>query len=304
MSAFRSEFYSTVQSMLTVVSSPLLTDVFPPNDPHNISARILRTGLAVIAFALVERYLKSIFDSLVTDVARSSIRYSHFPDAMKKFLVADSISGLHNSAFFIKDQAQKLIYLEAEVNKLSSFSSVPPIFTAFGFSPSGSNVGHEDINQGFKAFGVADVWGKLTNIASIIGSGSLSLKNDYISLANSRHKSAHEASNIPTSDLLTNLNSAITIGMSADILGMKLGKTIKMCQTAGSLSTTISAMTFELRYLDHGLDGKWLERPNISGRVIKKYADREGGKTGMLARATSDPIVVRDTSSVPIELVV
>lgn len=303
MSAFRGEFYDTLQSMLAVVSNPLLTDVFPPTDPHNVSARILRTGLAVSAFALLERYIKSVFDALVVDVAQSSIKYANFPDAMKKFLIVDSVAGLNNSATYIRDPVVKLSFLEGEVDKLSSYSSNPPTYTAFGFSPSGSNVGHEDIKQGFKAFGVADPWTKLTNIASDIGSSSLSLKNDYITLARSRHQSAHTAANIPTTDLLNNINAAIVIGMSADILGMQLGRTIKKCRSASNLNSEIVGMIVKVRYLDNGLDGKWHERPHALGRVVKKYSDKQSGKLGMVGRNSSVPVVVRNTSSTPIELV-
>ncbi|OCJ42746.1 hypothetical protein [Agrobacterium tumefaciens] len=304
MSVYRGEFYDALQAMLRVVTEPILTDVFPLTDKHNISARMLRTGLSVSAFALLERYVKSVFDALVTDLAGTRVKYTDFSDTLKKFLVVDSVAGLSNSASFIKDAVLKLNHLETQVGKLANFASNPPIYTAFGFSPSGSNVGHEDIKQGFKAFGVTNAWGKLTGIASIIGSGSLSLENDYIALARSRHVSAHTAANIPTSDLISNLNAAIVIGISVDILGMHLGKAIKNCRTASDLDTSVAGMNFNVRFLDFGTDGKWHERASSASRIVKKYPDREEGKAGMLARRSAIPVVVRNSSSTPIELVV
>ena len=60
--------------MLELSKNPLLTDVFPPTDPHNIGARILRRGLAVSAFSLLEAYLEERLEELTIDV----ITHRHF----------------------------------------------------------------------------------------------------------------------------------------------------------------------------------------------------------------------------------
>ncbi|MER8898910.1 HEPN domain-containing protein [Mesorhizobium sp. M0676] len=303
MSVFRGEFFDALGVMLKVSDDALLLDRLPITDPHNVSARILRHGLAVSAFALLEKYLKSIFEELVKEVARSALAYQSLPEKMKKFFTVDSVSGLSNKAYFIKESLAKLSFVETNLSLVASFGAVPPVYTSFGFSPSGSNVGHEDIKQGFASFSVNNAWGKLDAIARQIGAASLSLENDYKALAQARHSSAHDpAGNIPTGTLQSSIRSGIVIGIAADILACDVGKIIRGTSNTQSLDAKVNSVTHRVRFIDELANGAWVERPTIASRAIKKYPDRPSAKAGVLARKSLGMVVARGISTSPLEL--
>jgi hypothetical protein len=52
--------------MLALTQEHLLTDTFPHVAPHNVGARILRLGIAVSAFSLLEGFLEETFAELMT----------------------------------------------------------------------------------------------------------------------------------------------------------------------------------------------------------------------------------------------
>lgn len=303
MIALRAEFFQTLQKMLELTDQELLQDKFPHSLPHNTGARVLRVGVAVSAFSLLESYVKAIFKELTEVLSTSVMRYRDFPDSLRKFIVIDAVSGLTNSASFIKDVSLKMNHIESEILNISAFDSAPPVYTSHGFSPRGSNVGAEDIKSALSAFGLSDGWGKLNGIASLIGATSVDLRNDYSTIAEARHKSAHTAANIPTNDLKNNINAAAKIGICLDILCMRLAHTIQRSPNARQLAADITAMSYSARFLDLSLDGKWHELSLSGRRTIKKYADKNTALSVMAARRSVDPIIVRNASLTPLELV-
>ncbi len=303
MTIFRSEFYSALQAMLRATNELLLTDQLPLVSEHNIRARILRHGIAVSAFAMLERYIKNVFEHMVKELSQSTILYVDLPDKLKRFILVDSISGLNNGVYFIKDEQLKIAYMEANIAAISLFKENPPTYTPLGFSPSGSNVGHEDVKKGFAAFGVQDPWGKLTTLSSAVGSGYLSLADQYRTLASARNSSAHDpAGNIPTATLQSNLHAVIVLGIAVDLLGHEVGKAAKLCTDKTKFETEVNTIKHSIRFLDEQLDGKWAERATTGGKIVKNYPNRAAGIASASARKGNPVVVVRDVSGLPISL--
>ncbi|MEX0408549.1 hypothetical protein ABGN05_23085 [Aquibium sp. LZ166] len=304
MPYYRQEYYSAIQRMLELTDNILLQDKMPIDDKHNVGARILRHGLAVSAFALLEKYTRSIFDAMVNDMNNSTLLYHEFPDRLRKFISVDAIGGLNNTLYFIKDDLAKFAFVDTHLPRLSGYASSTPTYTAFGFSSSGSNVGHDDIKKGFAAFGLTDAWGKMSLIASDIGGGTLSLENEFRGLARARHMSAHEpASNIPTTTLQSHLKAAILLGITIDILASDLGGAIRNCGKKADLPIVVSAVAHSYRFLDEQIDGSWLERASAAGRGVKRLPDKDMAVQSALQRKSSSHIVVRDAASFPRELI-
>ena len=303
MTTFRAEFYDALQAMLRATNDPLLTDQLAIASVHNISARILRHGVAVSAFAMLERYIKHVFGHMMIELSQSSILYNDLPDKLKRFIIVDALAGLNNTAFFIKDEKLKVAYIEDNIATLSQYKENPPIYTNFGFSPTGSNVGHDDVKKGFAAFEVKDPWGKLTSLSSAVGSGYLSLADQYKTLSSARNSSAHDpAGNIPTTTLQSNLNAVIVLGITIDLLGHAVGKAAKLCTDKSKLEAKVNSLSHPIRFLDEQLDGTWAERALGNGKLIKKYPNRSAGIAGAMARREGPAVIIRDTSALPISL--
>lgn len=301
MGASRAEFFLTLRCMLRLSRTELLTDTFPPTDAHNVGARILRHGLSVTAFALLEKYSESCFSELMANIGTSPVKYPLFKDQLKKFLTIDAVSGLSNRISFL-DPADRQPFVDSQIKLLAAYDSVPAVYTALGFSPRGSNVSNEDIKTAFVACGVEKPWDKLSQIATAVGSSRVSLSSDYQNLAKTRHSSAHNPTgNVTSSDLQTNIDTAIVIGIAIDVLSSAIAKAFSGARSPATLDSAIQGITHRFRFIDEQPDGSWMER--IDGRAVKKYANEAAAINGALARSRRASIIARDTRQVPVAMI-
>jgi hypothetical protein len=180
---------------------------------------------------------------------------------------------------------------------------MPPIYTALGFSPKGSNVGHEDIKQAFGYFGVKDVWGKMNHLAATFGGATLSLRDNFIALAGARHRAAHDpTSSIPVADLQSNIRSAIVIGICCDVTAKNVGAAIRKCLNINNLENDVTQYSGLYRFLDEQRDGSWVEKIPTRSRSVKRYNNRAEGVAAASARRFTSYVVVRDKTGQPVEL--
>jgi hypothetical protein len=301
MIASRAEFYSTLRFMLRLSRDRLLTDTFPPNDAHNIGARILRHGLSVTAFAMLEKYSEGRFSELMAIIGTSRVKYPLFKDRLKRFLTIDAVSGLSNRTHFL-DPSDQQAFIDSQIKLLAAYDAAPAVYTALGFSPRGSNVSDIDIKRAFRACGVEAPWEKLSQIATAVGSSRISLSSDYRNLAKTRHSSAHNPTgNVASSDLQTNIDTAIVIGIAIDVLSTAVANAFTRARTPTALDNAIQQITHRFRFIDEQPNGTWMER--INGRTVKRYADEIAATTGTLSRSQKASIIARDVRRVPIAMI-
>lgn len=303
MPTLRREFYSTLRHMLLTMSLELLTDRLSTNDPHNISARILRQGVAISAFASLEKYLEARAEVLVQQIPASAITGSSLGADLREFLSVDAVRGLANRLRFT-DKASQQAYADIQLAKLAKYSSIPAGYTALGFSPEGSNVAEGDIAKVLKVFGIEQPWKRLGEVASEIGSARLSLKDDYNGLAKTRHRSAHEpGSNIPSADLKTHIETSILIAVCFDCLASSIARVMTVASDFASFKALVNGYSRNYRFIDSETNGSWIERSSGGRRVLKRYADEASAIAGASTRNRSAIVIVRDTQGVPLAFI-
>jgi RiboL-PSP-HEPN len=304
MSVARSAFYETIRVMRSLAQNPLLTDLTVSASEHNIRARILRNGLIISSFALMESYLEDRLDEKIRELSNSAISYSSFNEPLRSFLTVEAIKGLATRIGF-SDRSDQLQLAERLLVDAAGFRAAPPNYTGLGFSPKGSNISENDIKNLFSAFGVTDSWRLLSNLCAKLGSARVSLRDDFKNFLRARNKSAHDSTtNVPTADVETHLATALLIGITSDIVVTNTIDcfVVKRTTAAAELAAN-SIATLSIRFFDEQGGGAWAERVDINGRVIKRYSDRAAGMTEVRSRSRPLPIVVRNTSLVPMELV-
>lgn len=288
--------------MLTLSDDPLLVDKFPPTDPHNLSARILRLGLSVNAFASLERYVEGCFDYMANSLTRAPIPYSNFPTELREFLTIKAVEGLATRGNFVPD-ADRLAYFEQHIPDIAKYSQTPPVFTALGFSSRGSNVAASDIANGFKVFRVKKPWATLASITSAIGYSSVDIHNDFLGLAKTRHRSAHNPqANLPSSDLKNNLRAAIAIAIAVDVLTRRLADVWRVQTRLSDIAPAITSLSYPFRFVDEEGGGSFIERSTSRGRVTKRYTSEAAAVAKAALRATKNFIVIRDVAGRPLGL--
>lgn len=301
MQAARIEYYAALRSMLALAGDRLLTDTFPPNAPHNRGARILRHGLAVAAFSSLEKYIETRFQHLMRSFTSSPLSYAAFSNDLKRFLTVEAVVGLATKTKF-RAHADRQLFSESALKEIGGYLAGTAPYSAFGFSPRGSNVSRTDIESAFKACGLAHCWTHMGSISSAIGASRVSLAVDFDQLARTRNRSAHDPSgNVPTANLVAHIETAILIGIAADILSTAIERAYASSSTTAQLRVAITGMSYPVRYVDEQSDGSWLER-SATGYALKRYATELAAVTGAQARRSASSVVLRDTRQVPIGL--
>jgi|GEM_PF-3789058 len=209
-------------------------------------------------------------------------------------------SGLNNRVQFL-DQNDKQPYVDRHIRLLSSYDIEPPIYTALGFSPRGSNVSDSDVSNAFKAFGIDSPWHRLSAIATAIGNSRVSLSDDYKALARTRHSSAHNPSgNVTSSDLSTNIELAIVIGIAIDVLTSAIAATYVKARNPAQLNASIGTIGYSFRFVDEQPDGSWVER--FGQRTVKAYPSESAAYIGAIGRRNAGRVVARDVRKVPLAI--
>lgn len=299
----REVFYERIGLLRELSADPLLTDVFPHSDAHNIRATILRNGLVISSFSLLEKYLQDRIDENIENLMRTSLSYVMLGDKLRKLLSLDAILGLGNRIGFV-DKAERLAFAEEHIFRLAGHPTSPIGYTGLGFSPKGSNVSADDLQALLSAFTIENPWQALGRIASATGATRVSLQSDFVNLARARNKAAHDSTtNTPTENLRTHIDTALLIGMGTDILLTNAVTALVRKRTLAEAALLANSTRLSCRFLDEDENGHWNEKIGADGRTIKRYTGKSAAKNGAMMRTGGALIILRDRQSIPMELV-
>lgn len=288
--------------MRTLSKEHIFLDKFPPAAHINIPAQILRRGLAVSAFSLLERFIEKRFGELFIQLSKTSISFHNFSDRMQEFLTIEALQGLNNRVKFL-EKPDKQPYVVSKIKTIAGHDNNPPTYTALGFSPKGSNVSGDDLAGALRAIGIEKPWKLMNGVTNDIGISRLSLKDDFSAVAKRRHKSAHDSSFIlPYQDLEDLLDGIIALGISFDVIITAAIESYMKAQNYGNLERKLSGLNFSYRFIDEQSDGSWKERSFPMMKTIKRYKTEDEAVSYVENRKVKKFNIIRDQSGIPIEL--
>ena len=300
MAANQGLFYQSLRAMHELTTHELLVDLAPAQTNHNKRASILRHGLVVCSFSSLESYLNERIEDVCQTFANVGFPYTSFSENLQKFLVVEGIIGLANAINF-RPKPDRLAFADRNLRRISTFDSQNPIYTSFGFSPRGSNVGAGDITNAIVAFGISEPWRTLSRFASTFGGGTPNLQIDFENMSRARNSSAHDPStNVPTADVQSHLLSAINVAVSFDAMIGRISAALATSTTFAAYAATVQTAQPRIRFVDERLDGNWDERSQSNGRSLKIHANEAGATLTARQRQNVDLVVVRDTQSRPL----
>ncbi len=188
----KTELFGRLEYLNATVNEPFLIDNGIGQNQHNGIASLLRNGLGIVAFNILEDFIKTkgALDALV------------FRAKMFK-------RNGHDWQTLIQDEAEKIHSTKNTTFQLSDLSLVS----------SGSNVTSDEIKEVIKAFGIDGGWTRLGDVATQINSGIPALAQAYKNAASRRHSAAHSATFQYGYQWLEDIeNDIISISAAFDIL--------------------------------------------------------------------------------------
>lgn len=252
-----------------------LTDIGIAPSEHNSVANLLRKGLSIVAFNILEDYIKNKAAEALVSLSASTIPFSNLPDSLQESAIFGALNSLgFQSKILKKENPDYKIIIQQETKKIASTGSLPYELSKYALLSSGSNVASREITEFLDAFGIANGWTQLKLISDAIGGGIPDLAQAFNNATYRRHNSAHSASFNYQYLWLENLKSeilaisaSIDIAISARCRQARRSPTVRL--SAHNLSDDLNFRFFESHR------GTFKETKSIGGRSIKNWGTIE-----------------------------
>jgi len=250
----------------SVLISRALTEI-----EHNEKVKMLRNGMAIIAFTILEDFIKTRIGEILKKIGNTPVNFAALPSKIKEAATVSALKGIQSRADTLKRSSEDhLTFIQQETWCVSSTKDAVYELSEFSLGWDKSNISSDDIKSFLGIFGVKDGWRAIQQISSAI---SITLPNPgeiFKNAAMRRHKAAH---NVAADSLLTDLQEFVTqakvIAFGFDSL---LSKSLEFINNSDpeflAERKKIELTDFKFRFILEK-DGKWKEYSSSSKRAIK-----------------------------------
>lgn len=284
------------------IKSETIITKSPSETEHNSAARLYRNGLTVVAFAILEDFIKTRTGEILERVGSGLSSFSELPQKLRVAATAGVVRALkHQERFLNEKQIDYFSYHQRHSALVASTQNagfeISPI--AFGFDQ--TNINSDTVSHILKSFNVKEPWNTIETIAQHVGVGAPALKEAYENAVARRHKAAHQANaDIESSDLLDFSPEILGIALGVDLsLSLSLRKLMDRDQSFlnGNL---VSSKQVGIRLISP--EGKgWRELVVGNKRASFRSRDLDTLLTDCCRRAKvrEEAVILQDTRQIP-----
>lgn len=214
----RDNFFSRLADIELALSDNSVQDGTLVDVARNAKARVLRNGLAVVLFAVLEDFIRNRTAEILGGIGAIGVPFTMLPAKLKK---AATTGALNNLGMRVKlfEEADKLPFILQHAAKIASSGTTPYEISGISLVNSRSNIDKEEIKDALSAFSVEGGWSAMTGLAVRMNFGGLPLEDAFTSIALRRHAAAHEAgANTPLQELVGCITQMRAIASAYDCL--------------------------------------------------------------------------------------
>jgi len=188
----RAKFLQALRAAENTSQNPILLG--GPTDDDRESARLLRNGLAVTSFCNFEGFISDRLRELSSWLNTQDLPGAFFPDSLREAPIKRAPSIL---AALIGRTESGSTLVSAAMRELGAAWSSPSgggwTLPHVALLWPGSNLSSEMIMQILSAFGVSSGWASLSAVSKAAGFGVQATNESFQSIAERRHKAAHDS---------------------------------------------------------------------------------------------------------------
>jgi hypothetical protein len=158
----KSELFIRLKYLDEAIRNPALIDIGITPSPHNGSANLLRKGLGIVAFNILEDFIKNKTQETLKNISESDISFNNL---FSKLQEASTLGALNALLFRVKMEKrnngnwEQLIHEESL--KIHSTSQGTFELSKFSLLSSGSNVTSKEVVDTISAFAISGGWTKI-----------------------------------------------------------------------------------------------------------------------------------------------
>lgn len=294
----KNELFERLEHLDTAINLPQMMDEGVARSSHNGVANLLRKGIGIVAFNILEDFIKNRAYEALDFVSNSNVAFEKLPDSLQIASIAGALDALAFKAKLVKKTGGdwKLL-VQDEAFKIHSTKMSPYALSQFSFFSANSNIGDSEVPDLLKAFGISGGWSQIKVVSDSIGGGLPDLSQAYKNAATRRHSAAHVASFRYEYQWLKEIKKEIlVIAASLDLL-----LTGRCRQISSNLGKTLVEHNISdaLKYRFLEKDGAlYRETTEIGGRAKKRWDSLNGAITalsGSLIKRNEFLMILDDT---------
>lgn len=244
---------------------------------HNGKANLLRKGLGIMSFNILEDYIKDRTIEILNEISNSGIIFTNLPDKLIESSVLGSLPAIQTIAKRMKKN-QDPNWLSTAIDNISAVASSKYSNTNYQLSHSTffhstSNIEAEQVGDVLASIGIDGQWPVLTEIARKFGFGSPDLRQTFVNMSSRRHSAAHESGSAYEYTWLTNIRSEILSIASAYDAALSLRVKILKANPGVKATKMNINSNIRVRYLYPKTSEVLQEKIDISAKSIKNWHD-------------------------------
>lgn len=269
MASAKINFITRVDTFNSIINPSLQDDIKLNSKAltetlHNEKVRMLRNGMSIIGFTILEDFIKRRIGEILKSIGLTSCNFNSLPERLKETVTFFALRGINSRAETLKRNSEDFItFIQNETGFISSTKSSVYELSEYSIGWDKSNLNSADIKEILGTLNVDGGWNSIQQLSSIINCSILNPDQAFKNFAMNRHKSAH---NTDADSLLTDLASFIDqskiIAFCFDSLIDKSLSYIRLNNTNFlNLSLKTKAIDIKIRYLIE-INGQWKEYSN------------------------------------------
>lgn len=256
-----------------LASSDLISRALTDNE-HNEKARMLRNGMAIIGYTILEDFIKNRVGEILKKVGSSNVPFSSLPQKLQETATTGALKGIQVRAQNLRNDLENhLEFIQNETLCVSSTKNSVYEISAYSLGWDKSNISEKDVSDYLNIFNVDGGWDAIREISSSINISLVSPNQIFRNAAQRRHKAAHDATaDSLFNDLKNYVSQSKVIALGIDALLSKSLKHIMNNNTTfliGRDKTKSNQLVF--RFLNED-GGKWKEYSRNISRAVRVKA--------------------------------
>ena len=187
MSKARAQFLTRLAAFRAAGAADVLVSKAPTEIEHNARAQILRNGLAITGFALLEDFVKSRLAEILQRIGSGQTPFSNLPPAIRDGATAGVVRALRFQDQYLDKKAvdYHAIY-QAHARAIASTGASPFEISVLAFANDQANISADTLGGVLDAFRIDTPWSAMGSVASRCNVGVLDLKTAMSAAANRR----------------------------------------------------------------------------------------------------------------------
>jgi hypothetical protein len=271
----KTELFDRLRYLNSAVNLPIMIDIGIAPSEHNGVANLLRKGLGIVAFNILEDFIKNISLESLSFISNTRVSFSKLTESLQEASISGALSALvFRSKIEKKDGGDWKTLVQDEALKIHSTKNATFELSKFSLVSANSNITANELTDVLKAFGIIGGWSTLKQVSDSVGGGLPDLSQSYKNAADRRHYSAHTASFQYDYQWLSDIrNEILAISCSLSVLLAARCRQIASDLTKNFCDHDI-VHALNYRFLEQS-GTEFRETTQIGGKARKIWASRE-----------------------------